>query len=392
MNLQEGLTKIGLATFTMIMVIGNGLFIPIMPAIQEELALTSNQTSLLLSVFSYAGALMILVSGWLSEKCGRKFVLIASLSGLVLGCVLASLAGFTTDSTKAYDMILGGRILQGIGAGATAPMGMILASERYPKEQQAKVFSFLEIVNGLSKTAGPILGGLIVAYHWQAGFVWYLAIALVALAATFSLLGRQREQAQNSPTEKKLLPYFREFLPVLSIGFYVMFFLYGLLFVISSIIEDSFIRSLFISLPLAILVLMSYLYGRSSLQTFSQIQSLLKVGVLVLLIVTVFVSFFYIHTSLLIVSACVVGAVSGVMLPASTSALVFLIPEAVREKAISWLSMIRFVGVASGPILFSAWMANWTTYRFVFICGTAIIAFLVLILWKEKGVKKIEMS
>ncbi|MFK3937665.1 MFS transporter [Alkalihalobacillus sp. NPDC078783] len=391
MNMQEGLTKIGLATFTMIMVIGNGLFIPIMPAIQDDLLLTSNQTSLLLSVFSYAGALMILLSGWLSGRYGRRFVLIVSLSGLILGCVLASLAGFTTDSTQAYYVILLGRILQGIGAGATAPMGMILASERYPKELQAKVFSFLEIVNGLSKTAGPILGGLIVLYHWQAGFVWYLAIALVALAATFSLLGSEGMPVQ-SRTNEKLFRYFRVFLPVLSIGFLVMFFLYGLLFVISTLVEDSFTRSMFISLPLAILVLMSYLYGRLSLQSFKQIQCVLKAGILVLFIATVIVSFFYIHVSLLLVSACIVGAVSGVMLPASTSALVYLIPEPIREKAISWLSMIRFIGVASGPILFSAWMENWTTYRFIFIYVTAIIGLLVFSLWKEKGVIKIGMS
>ncbi|WYP27962.1 MFS transporter [Alkalihalobacillus sp. FSL W8-0930] len=391
MNLKKGLTKVGLATFTMIMVIGNGLFIPIMPAIQEELSLSTNQSSLLLSVFSYAGALMILLSGWLSEKFGRRVVLIASLSGLILGCVLASLAGFTTDATQAYYVILIGRVLQGIGAGATAPMGMILASERYPKEQQAKVFSFLEIINGISKTAGPILGGFIVAYHWQAGFVWYLAIALVALAATFSLLGQEKMVVSNH-TEEKLRWHMNVFLPLLSIGFFVMFFLYGLLFVISSMIEHSVWRSLFISLPLAVLVLTSYVYGRSSLQSFRQTQGLLKVGVLILLIVAFFVSFFYIHVFFLVIAACVVGAVSGVMLPASTSALVFLIPEVIREKAISWLSMIRFIGVASGPIMFSAWMGNWPTYRFIFICATLIIGLLVFILWKEKGVMKTKMS
>ncbi|MEK4564553.1 MFS transporter [Alkalihalobacillus sp. FSL R5-0424] len=391
MYMKKSFTKVGLATFTMIMVIGNGLFIPIMPAIQDELSLTTNQSSLLLSVFSYAGALMILLSGWLSEKFGRRIVLIASLSGLILGCVLASLAGFTTDTTQAYYLILIGRVLQGIGAGATAPMGMILASERYPKEQQAKIFSFLEIINGISKTAGPILGGVIVAYHWQAGFVWYLAIALIALAATFSLLGQEKMGLSNH-TEEKLRRHMNVFLPLLSIGFFVMFFLYGLLFVISSIIEHSVWRSLFISLPLAILVLMSYLYGRSSLQSFKQTQALLKVGVLVLLIVAFFVSFFYIHVSFLVIAACVVGAVSGVMLPASTSALVFLIPEAIREKAISWLSMIRFIGVASGPIIFSAWMGNWPTYRYMFICVTLIIGLLVFNLWKEKGVMKTEMS
>lgn len=117
MYMKKSFTKVGLATFTMIMVIGNGLFIPIMPAIQDELSLTTNQSSLLLSVFSYAGALMILLSGWLSEKFGRRIVLIASLSGLILGCVLASLAGFTTDTTQAYYLILIGRVLQGIGAG-----------------------------------------------------------------------------------------------------------------------------------------------------------------------------------------------------------------------------------------------------------------------------------
>ncbi|MCM2677819.1 hypothetical protein [Alkalicoccobacillus plakortidis] len=66
MKLEVIATKVGLASFTIIMVVGNGLFIPIMPSIQDELYLTAGQTSFLLSVFSYAGALMIPVSGLVS--------------------------------------------------------------------------------------------------------------------------------------------------------------------------------------------------------------------------------------------------------------------------------------------------------------------------------------
>ena len=382
MKLEVIATKVGLASFTIIMVVGNGLFIPIMPSIQDELYLTAGQTSFLLSVFSYAGALMIPVSGWLASYIGRRNVVIFSLVGLVLGCVVASLAGFTNNPDYAYAAILIGRILQGLGAGAAAPMGFILASELYQKTEQGKMFSFLEVINGFSKALSPALGGFIVAYYWQLGFVWYMAIALIALVAAITLLPNQLEKG-STHSNMKIRFYWRGLLPILTTGFLIMFLLYGLLFVLSSMISHAANRSLFISLPLAILVIMSYLYGRTPLLSFKQLQHILRGGMIVLIIAVGIASFGYISIVYVATSACLVGLAAGVMLPASTSALLHVVPDELRDKALSWLSMIRFLGVASGPIVFAIWSSEWKE-NVVYLLGITGSAGIILFISNQE--------
>ncbi|MCM2677818.1 hypothetical protein [Alkalicoccobacillus plakortidis] len=61
---------------------------------------------------------------WLASYIGRRNVVIFSLVGLVLGCVVASLAGFTNNPDYAYAAILIGRILQGLGAWSSGTYGV----------------------------------------------------------------------------------------------------------------------------------------------------------------------------------------------------------------------------------------------------------------------------
>ncbi|MDQ0205575.1 MFS transporter [Alkalicoccobacillus murimartini] len=386
-------SKIGIGSFTMIMVVGNGLFIPMMPAIQQDLQLTASQTSLLLSVFSFAGAIMIPLSSWLSNVFGRRKVIISCLVILTLGCVTSSLSGFTSHSNVAYMTILIGRILQGVGAGSAAPLGFILASELYRGTEQMKLFSLLEVINGVTKAVSPILGSLLVAYAWQLGFVWYLAIAIVALVSAITLLPQQSQTLSNHSTLSHggLLHYWRWFVPGLTIGFVVMFLLYGLLFVTASDIQHTGQRGLFISLPLAILVVVSYLYGRTSNRSSKQLKETMIAGMSLLLVASCLACFGYLGFMYTVLSTCVVGGAAGILLPASSSSLAQFLPEELSERALTWLTTVRFLGVASGPVVFSIWMSEWQNHVFYLIGLTGISSQILLICW-GKWFKKIQFE
>ena len=81
--------------------------------------------------------------------------------------------------------------------------------------------------------------------------------------------------------------------------------------------------------------------------------------------------------------ACLVGLAAGVMLPASTSALLHVVPDELRDKALSWLSMIRFLGVASGPIVFAIWSSEWKE-NVVYLLGITGSAGIILFISNQE--------
>src|SRR5690625_1187585 len=100
---------IGLLPF--IMVIGNSMFIPLIPKMQIDLGLTTVQSGWLLTGFTIPAALLVPLSGILSDRYGRKRIALISLTFIMIGCIISGLLG--TD----YTWMILGRVLQGCGAG-----------------------------------------------------------------------------------------------------------------------------------------------------------------------------------------------------------------------------------------------------------------------------------
>jgi len=77
------------------MTLGNSMLIPVLPAIRRELGLSPFQTSLIITVFSVMAILFIPPAGWLSDRIGRKRVILPCLilAGVALGPPAASLLG-----------------------------------------------------------------------------------------------------------------------------------------------------------------------------------------------------------------------------------------------------------------------------------------------------------
>ncbi|TSB46730.1 MFS transporter [Alkalicoccobacillus porphyridii] len=382
---------IGIGSFTIIMVVGNGLFIPLIPEIQKNLQLNASQASLVLGSFSYAGAIMIPLSSWLSRSYGRKKVLTISLLLLLIGCVLSSTAGFTENLELAYYEILGGRILQGVGAGAAAPMGLILASELYHGSDQIKMISNLEIMNGVAKAISPVCGGLIMLYAWQTGFIWYMALASVSLAVVLFLLRPGNVGTEVVASNKEPINNWKWVSPLFALGFMVMFLLYGLLFIVAALISQSGQRGIFVSLPLAMLVIISYFYGRSNQHSFRQIQRLIYFGIAMLLMSGCIACFHYLSINFTIIASMVVGAAAGILLPASSNLLLMVTPEYCKKKAITWLTMFRFLGVATGPVVFGMWSNQWMEHVFYLIGLVGVLGLVFVVCWQRSGHSHVTM-
>nr|WP_280146946.1 MFS transporter [Priestia megaterium]MDH3172219.1 MFS transporter [Priestia megaterium] len=135
-KLKEKLMIVSLGLLPLIMVLGNSMLIPLLPSIQKSLHLSGVQTSLILSAFSIPAAFCIPAVGILSDRYGRKKLIIYSLIMMIIGSVIA--ASSASFSSGSFAVLMAGRVIQGIGAAGTTTLAMALTGDVFTGEKKSK--------------------------------------------------------------------------------------------------------------------------------------------------------------------------------------------------------------------------------------------------------------
>src|SRR4051812_48771533 len=127
-------------------------------------------------------AVVIPLSGWVTERFGSKRTWIASIALFAVGSALCSTA------TSAGELIAF-RVVQGLGGGMLVPVGFTLVAQSAGPRQVGRALAVVGVPLLLGPIFGPIIGGLIVVNAaWQWIFVVNVPIAVVAIAAAARLL------------------------------------------------------------------------------------------------------------------------------------------------------------------------------------------------------------
>jgi EmrB/QacA subfamily drug resistance transporter len=124
-------------------------------------------------------AIIIPASGWLGDRFGTKRVF---LGALVLFTVASALCGLSTS----LPMLIGFRVLQGIGGGALTPVGTAILYRTFPPSERVQVSRILNIPIVLAPASGPVIGGLLIdklSWHW----VFYVNVPVGIAAFLFGL-------------------------------------------------------------------------------------------------------------------------------------------------------------------------------------------------------------
>lgn len=95
------------------MTLGNSMLIPILPTIEKKLHISSFQVSMIITIYSIVAILLIPIAGYLSDRWGRKMVMVPSLLIAAIGGAVTGWVSWKVDNP--YVWILIGRAIQGIG-------------------------------------------------------------------------------------------------------------------------------------------------------------------------------------------------------------------------------------------------------------------------------------
>jgi MFS family permease len=132
--------------------IGFGIVMPILPQYAERFGVTATVIGLLMSSFSLAQLICAPLLGRLSDRIGRKPVILVSLFGTAIGSFLTGAAG-------SVWVLFAGRLLDG-ASGASVSVAQAAVADVAPAAQRARLMGLLGAAFGVGFVAGPALGAL----------------------------------------------------------------------------------------------------------------------------------------------------------------------------------------------------------------------------------------
>ncbi|HAV2137494.1 TPA: multidrug effflux MFS transporter [Serratia marcescens] len=159
------------------------VYLPSLPTVMRELAMSRRATELSISIFVIGAALPVLFWGAAADRFGRRAPLTLSLL-LFIGC--SGLLALCSNGAQLLVL----RALQGVGAGGAAIIARIIVRDNWSGDELARRLSVLSIAFITALGGGQFVGGLLSQYsHWQMGFVLMGAtgLAILALMATLPL-------------------------------------------------------------------------------------------------------------------------------------------------------------------------------------------------------------
>lgn len=132
--------------------VGFGIVVPILPTYAQQFGVSPTTIGLIFASFSVAQLVFAPIWGRLSDRIGRKPILVISLFGTAVGSVLTGVAG-------AVPLLFLGRLIDG-ASGASVSVAQASAADLAPPHQRAKLMGLLGAAFGVGFVAGPAIGAL----------------------------------------------------------------------------------------------------------------------------------------------------------------------------------------------------------------------------------------
>jgi DHA1 family bicyclomycin/chloramphenicol resistance-like MFS transporter len=186
------LFALALASISLIGPLAVHLFMPVIPAVKAALGLTEATAQLTFSIALFGMAFATLFYGSLSDRYGRRPVLLSGLALFLIGSALSAAA----DSI--VPLVLG-RFLQAVGAGCGITLGRAIAQDVYGRDRLVKALAYLTMFYTIGPMISPIVGGVLIdTFGWRSVFGFALVLgAIIALGAYVAVFETRPPSPEN---------------------------------------------------------------------------------------------------------------------------------------------------------------------------------------------------
>ena len=174
------------------------------------------EAGILFAIFSTAGFVGNMLGGALTDRFGRKTIV---LFGLVVSALSALTMG-TVDRLATFYLLA---VFVGALSDIASPAHQAMVADMLPEERRAEGFGILRVVANMAWIVGPTIGGLLAARSFFSLFVMDASASLITAAIVFRLIPETRPQAREVARQESMAQTFRGYGTVLRDGGFVGF-------------------------------------------------------------------------------------------------------------------------------------------------------------------------
>ena len=149
-----------------------------LPHIAGTLGASYNEATWILTSYLVSNAIVLPISGWISNRVGRK--------RFYMSCVaLFTVASFLCGLATSLPMLIFFRVIQGIGGGGLQPSERAILADTFAPEKRSMAFSLYGMAVVVAPAIGPTIGGWITDnYAWRWIFFLNIPVGIISLLLT----------------------------------------------------------------------------------------------------------------------------------------------------------------------------------------------------------------
>nr|AIA17492.1 drug resistance transporter, Bcr/CflA subfamily [uncultured bacterium] len=191
--------------------LSNDMYLPALPDMMREMHLTTQQVQFTLTSWFLGLASMPLFLGVLSDRFGRRPI-------LLIGGIIYIIATVICALTHNHQVLLIARFLQGGMTSSMLVAGYATVHEMYDHKEAVRMIALMGSISVLAPTLGPLLGSIVLLFTSWRGIFWFIAIwATIAILLLIKImpetLNKEQQNKINIPTllksYKKIISNYR---------------------------------------------------------------------------------------------------------------------------------------------------------------------------------------
>jgi Bcr/CflA subfamily drug resistance transporter len=196
------------------------LYLPSMPHMASDFATSDSMIQMTITVYVLGFGLSGFIYGPLSERHGRRLMVLIGLWIFVLGSSLALFA-------HSIKLLLLARFIQGIGIGSGDTMGRAILCDIFSGTQFVRAASYIGMAAPAVPIIAPVIGGYLqIWFNWRATFVLMLVYAVISLGLVY------RNLPETRPSQTPHLPFIKvagQYVAILKSRVFLGYFIPGVI-------------------------------------------------------------------------------------------------------------------------------------------------------------------
>lgn len=159
------------------------------PTLMRDFNVSTNVVQWMTSIALLTVSIIVPISAALKRSYPAR--------SLFLAANLAFLTGLVIDaSAPNFGLLLGGRVIQGIGTGIALPLMFNIILDQIPKQQIGLMMGFGNMITGIAPALGPTFGGIVIQ-RWGWRWVFLLLVPVVLISLALGLWGIPRDDGHH---------------------------------------------------------------------------------------------------------------------------------------------------------------------------------------------------